>query len=143
MGEVIPALMTPSEAFAAIALAAVACDGSLDREEAHALRQQLEKRSPYRDLSEVAMGKMFDGLLSTLRRDGWEALVSEAIPLLTPLQQETALAMAAELVHADRVVTETEREMLQRMSGQLQIAAERSQQILEVIALLHRDSLAG
>ena len=143
MDAAITAPMTPSEAFAAIALAAVACDGSLDREEAHALRQQLEKRSPYRDLSEVAMGKMFDGLLSTLRRDGWEALVSEAIPLLTPLQQETALAMAAELVHADRVVTETEREMLQRMSGQLQIAAERSQQILEVIALLHRDSLAS
>ncbi len=135
--------MTPSEAFAAIALAAVACDGSLDREEAHALRQQLEKRSPYRDLSEVAMGQMFDGLLSTLRRDGWEALVSEAIPLLTPLQQETGLAMAAELVHADRVVTDTEREMLQRMAGQLQIPAERSQLVLEVIALLHRDSLAG
>lgn len=143
MGAVIPALMTPSEAFAAIALAAVACDGSLDREEAHALRQQLEKRSPYRDLSEVAMGQMFDGLLASLRRDGWEALVSEAIPLLKPLQQETALAMAAELVHADRVVTDTEREMLQRMSAQLQIPAERSQQILEVIALLHRDSLAS
>ncbi len=135
--------MTPSEAFAAIALAAVACDGSLDREEAHALRQQLEKRTPYRDLGEVAMGQMFDGLLATLRRDGWEALVSEAIPLLTSLQQETALAMAAELVHADRVVTDTEREMLQRMAAQMQVAAERSQQILEVIALLHRDSLAS
>ena len=49
----------------------------------------------------------------------------------------------AELVHADRVVSETEREMLQRMAGQLQLPAERSQQILEVIAMLHRDSLAS
>jgi hypothetical protein len=135
--------MTPSEAFAAIALAAVACDGALDREEAHALRQQLEKRTPYRGLSEVAMGQMFDGLLSRLRRDGWEDLVSEAIPLLTPPQQETALAMAAELVHADRVVSSTEQEMLTRMASQLQLPAERSQQILEVITWLHRDSLAS
>lgn len=143
MDAATPSAMTPSEAFAAIALAAVACDGSLDREEAHALRQQLEKRSPYRDLSETVMGQMFDGLLASLRRDGWETLVGEAIPLLTPLQQETSLAMAAELVHADRIVTDTEREMLQRMAGALQIGAERSQQILEVIALLHRDSLAS
>jgi hypothetical protein len=143
MEAVIPVSMTPSEAFAAIALAAVACDGSLDREEAQALRKQLEKRSPYCDLSEVTMGKMFDSLLTSLRRDGWEALVSEAIPQLTPLQQETALAMAAELVHADRVETDTEREMLKRMAAQLQLPAERSQQILDVIALLHRDSLAG
>ncbi|MFZ0407249.1 MAG: tellurite resistance TerB family protein [Cyanobium sp.] len=134
--------MNSSEAFAAIALAAVACDGALDRAEAHALRQQLEKRSPYRDLSEMTMGQMFDGLLTSLRRDGWETLISEAIPLLTPLQQETGLAMAAELVHADRVVTDTERVMLKRMAAQMQLPAERSQQILDVIALLHRDSLA-
>jgi len=143
MEAVISVSMTPSEAFAAIALAAVACDGSLDREEAQALRKQLEKRSPYRDLSEVTMGKMFDSLLATLRRDGYEALVSEAIPQLTPLQQETALAMAAELVYADRVETDAEREMLKLMAAQLQLPAERSQQILDVIALLHFDSLAG
>ena len=89
------------------------------------------------------MGQMFDGLLNRLRRDGWEQLVSEAIPLLTPPQQETALAMAAELVHADRVVSSPEREMLERTASQLQLPAERSQQILEVIALLHRDSLAS
>ena len=34
--------MTTPEAFAAIALAAVACDGKLGRDEAHALRRQLE-----------------------------------------------------------------------------------------------------
>ena len=143
MGAAIPFPMTPSEAFSAIALAAVACDGSLDRQEAHALRQQLEKRTPYRDLSEMAMGQMFDGLLASLRKEGWEAMVSEAIPLLTAPQQETALAMAADLVHADRVVSDTEREMLGRMAAQLQISADRSQQILDVIGLLYRDSLAG
>ena len=48
----VPAMTTP-EAFAAIALAAVACDGKLGRDEAHALRCQLEYRSLYSDSSEA------------------------------------------------------------------------------------------
>lgn len=135
--------MTPSEAFAAIALAAVACDGSLDREEAQALRAQLEGRSPFRDLSEDTMGRLFDGLLEQLRRQGWESLISEAIPLLSTLQQETALAMAAQLVHCDRIVDPAEAEMLGRMAAQLNLSEARSAQILDVIALLNRDSLAS
>jgi hypothetical protein len=134
--------MTPSEAFAAIALAAVACDGSLDRDEAHALRAQLEARTPYRDRTEAAMGALFDGLLSELRAHGWEQLLTRAIPSLTAEQQETALAMAAQLVHCDRVVQPVEAELLRCMAAQLVIPPERSAQILEVISLLHRDSLA-
>ncbi len=44
--------MTEPEAFAAIALATVACDGVLGKDEAHALRRQLEYRTPYKDRSE-------------------------------------------------------------------------------------------
>lgn len=135
--------MTPSEAFAAIALAAVACDGSLNREEAQALRAQLEGRSPFRDLSEDTMGRLFDGLLEQLRRQGWERLISEAIPLLSTPQQETALAMAAQLVHSDRIVDPAEAEMLGRMAAQLNLSEARSAQIFDVIALLNRDSLAS
>lgn len=134
--------MTPSEAFAAIALAAVACDGSLDRDEARALRLQLEARSPYRERSESAMGELFDGLLSRLRDEGWQNLLETAIPVLSVAQQETALAMAAQLVHCDRVVKPVEREMLESMAAQLTLPPERSRQILEVIHLLNRDSLA-
>lgn len=135
--------MTPSEAFAAIALIAVACDGSLDREEAHALRQELSSRSPYRDLSEVRMGQLFDGLLDQLRRDGWEGLLEASLPVLTGEQQETALAMAAQLVHCDRIVRDQELQMLETMAQKAALPAERSHQILEVIALLNRDILAS
>ena len=48
--------MNSAEAFAAIALAAVACDGSLGRDEAHALRAQLEYRTLYSSSSEAEMG---------------------------------------------------------------------------------------
>ena len=59
--------MTTPEAFAAVALAAVACDGRLGRDEAHALRRQLENRSLYSDSSVAAMGELFDCSLLLLR----------------------------------------------------------------------------
>ncbi|MEI8251169.1 MAG: tellurite resistance TerB family protein [Synechococcus sp. ELA057] len=135
--------MSPSEAFAAIALIAVACDGSLDREEAHALRQELSVRTPYRDLSEVRMGQLFDQLLDQLRRDGWQGLLEAALPVLSSDQQETALAMAAQLVHSDRIVREQELEMLDTMAGSTTLPIERARQIIEVITVLNRDILAS
>jgi hypothetical protein len=135
--------MNAAEAFAAIALAAVACDGALDHEEARSLRGQLEERQPYAQCSEESMGRLFDGLLDQLRLEGWRALIGQAIPLLSPAQQETALAMAAQLVHCDRVVAAEELELLREMSSLMTLPTGRAEQILDVIAVLNRDSLAA
>ena len=135
--------MTPAEAFAALALVAVACDGSLERDEAHALRQQLEARTPYCNLSEASMGAMFDDLLDLLRRDGWQGLLKRALPALTAEQQETGLALAAQLVHCDRLVQPEELTMLDSMAAQMNLQPGRASQILDVIRVLNRDSLAG
>jgi len=137
------AIRTASEAFAAVALAAVACDGTLGRQEARALRQALEYRTPYRDLSEHAMGELFDGLLEQLNAGGWGTLVNAAIPHLDVSQRETSLALAAQLVWADRTVTPTEQQFLQELGQRLALAEGRAALILEVVALLHRDSLSA
>jgi hypothetical protein len=46
-------------------------------------------------------------------------------------------------VHCNRVVTAEERELLQEMAAQMQLAPGRAEQILDVIAVLNRDSLAS
>jgi hypothetical protein len=51
--------------------------------------------------------------------------------------------MAAQLVHSDRVVSEEERELLRQMATLLTLPPERVEQILDVIAVLNRDSLAS
>jgi hypothetical protein len=89
------------------------------------------------------MGRLFDGLLDQLRLEGWRALIGQAIPLLSPAQQETALAMAAQLVHCDRVVAAEELELLREMSSLMTLPTGRAEQILDVIAVLNRDSLAA
>lgn len=135
--------MTPSEAFAAVALVAVGCDNCLSREESRSLRLQLEGRSPYRDFSEEAMGQLFDGLLDRMHREGWRPLLRAAIEALTPVQQETALAMAVHLVLSDRQLDQEEQELLQELASLLQLPHERSQTIIDVISVLNRDSLAS
>jgi hypothetical protein len=139
----IPDSMNAHEAFAAIALVAVACDGSLDTQEAKALRIQLEGRSPYRSLSDDTMGTLFDGLLTRLRQEGWQSLLDAALPVLTAAQQETAIALAAQLIHCDRVVEPQERELLARMAEHGQLPPGRAEQIIAVIEVLNRDSLAS
>lgn len=136
--------MDTAEAFAAIALGAVACDGVLGREEAHALRRHLEYRTPYCDRSEEQMGELFDRLLTVLRQDGGlHQLIDQALPVLNPDQLETSLALAAQLVHADRVVEEAESAFLAMLCERLPQGKERCEAIVAAIVALNRDSLAG
>ena len=136
-------IATPAEAFAAIALAAVACDGELAALEARSLRQQLEFRHPFRNYGDDAMGALLDRLLGLLREQGWQSLIRIAAPLLNPEQSETALAVAASLVQADHVESSAELTFLAELRSTLAIDPERGAVIVDVVALLHRDSLAS
>ena len=133
--------MDKKDAFAAVALAAVACDGTLGRQESHALRCHLEYRSLYRSSSEADMGELFDRLLRLLRESGVEGLIEQAIRELSTAQVETALAVAAHLVHADRVGTPEEASFLEQLAGQCPLPDGQALTIVRAIEALNRDSL--
>jgi len=135
--------MNSAEAFAAIALAAVACDGSLGRDEAHALRTQLEYRSSYSSSTEADMGDLFDRLLHNLRDQGVGGLIEQALPVLSSSQQQSALAVAAHLTHADRNVTEEESAFLLDLSQRMALPEGEAASILVAIEALNRDRLDG
>ena len=132
-----------NSAFAAIALAAVACDGSLGRDEAHALRTQLEYRSSYSSSTEADMGDLFDRLLHNLRDQGVGGLIEQALPVLSSSQQQSALAVAAHLTHADRNVTEEESAFLLDLSQRMALPEGEAASILVAIEALNRDRLDG
>ena len=135
--------MNSAEAFAAIALAAVACDGSLGRDEAHALRTQLEYRSWYSSSTEADMGDLFDRLLHNLRDQGVGGLIEQALPVLSSSQQQSALAVAAHLTHADRNITEEESAFLLDLSQRMALPEGEAASILVAIEALNRDRLDG
>lgn len=138
-----PTIKTAADAFAAVALAAVACDGELAAVEARSLRQQLEFRLPFRTYSDAAMAELLDRLLTILRLQGWPALVAQAAPCLNAEQSETALAVAASLTQADHVESSAETSFLGQLSEALSVAPDRAATIREVVALLNRDSLTS
>lgn len=133
--------MNSAEAFAAVALAAVACDGVLGRDEAHALRLQLEYRSLYRNSTEAAMGELFDQLLAVLREKGVSGLVDQALPVLSLVQQRSALSVAAHLVHADKKVTPEEEDFLKQLASKMSLPDAEATMILVAIEALNRDML--
>ena len=129
--------MNSAEAFAAVALAAVACDGTLGRDEAHALRRQLEYRALYSSCSEAEMGELFDQLLVMLREHGVQGLIESSLPVLNRRQQQVALAVAAHLVHADRKVTPEETAFLNQLAIQVSLPDDEARMVIESIEALN------
>jgi hypothetical protein len=130
--------MTPAEAFAVIPLAAVCADHRLQPEEADLIMKMLRGRSPYNEMDPVVFGPMVSRLLLALR-DRRQALVEEAAAILSPEQQEKAFALAVRLVHADRIATQEEVNLLTDLSCALSVPPERLEEIEASIALLSQD----
>ena len=133
--------METATAFAAIALAAVASDGVCTREEARALRRELEFRYPYSEMNETAMGALFDQLLRRIREDGHGALVAEAAGALNHHQQLTAFAVACNLVRSDYRTTPEEEAFLEDLAQAMDLNAAERTTIPDVLTILYRDAL--
>jgi hypothetical protein len=133
--------LTITEAFAAIPLAAVCCDHTFGKDEARVIRDQLLTRSAYQAMDPYSFGLMISGLLKRFREESWQGLVGAAAPQLNLEQQETAFALACQLIHCDRQVTDAELEFLTALAAAICLSEARSSQILEVCELLHRDCL--
>jgi len=112
------------------------------RDEARSLRIELEFRTPYVGMDEATMAGLFDDLLELWRSEGTEALVAKAAPCLNQVQRETALAVAIQLVRADRIIEPEELKFIDQLAGYLALPETMSQQIITVMDILHRDALA-
>ena len=134
MVEALPTVMTPAEAFAVIPLAAVCADNRLQPEEAELLQSQLRRQSPYREMDPLAFGTMVSGLLLALRNQR-QVLVQEAAGLLSVDEQERAFALAARLVHADRLATLEEFTLLEEVAALLSVPKERLREIEDAYRL--------
>ena len=133
--------METGTAFAAIALAAIASDGVCTREEARALRRELEFRYPYTHMDERAMGTLFDQLLRRIREDGHGALLTEAAGALDHQQQLTAFAVACNLVRSDYRTTPEEEVFLEDLARAMDLNVADRKTIPHVLTILYRDAL--
>jgi uncharacterized membrane protein YebE (DUF533 family) len=135
-----PALPTKAEAeaFAGVALAAVASDGFLSEEEAQIIPFTLTRMKLFQNYSDNDMRRLFDKLLAQLQRDGVEALFASARSNLSPQLRETAFAIAADLVLVDGIVTDEERSFLDELYRILEISEAVATQVIDVMAIKNR-----
>lgn len=128
----------PHEAFAGILLAASACDGHIADEEVQSLVACLTRMKLYQHVPPHKFNSMMDRLLGMLKRGGPEKIVTQAIPALPTELRETAFANACNIVLADGVVEDDEKEFVNSLMGQLGIPGDRALTIVQVMVIKNR-----
>lgn len=127
--------LNAAESFAAIALAAVASDGYLSDEEAQSIPFILSRMKLFQTYSDDMMRRLFDKLLGKLKRDGVAALFLSAKDSLPENLKQTAFAVATDLVLADGVVTNDEKEFLDELYKALEIPEEVARNVIDVMLI--------
>ncbi len=130
--------LTAMEAFAAITLVAVACDGYLSDKEAESVCLALSKIHLFQGYSRERINALLEKLLEVLRNNGLNALFNAAKASLSEEMRESAFAIAVDLVLMDGKVTSEEHEFLNDLCQALGIKREMAMQIVQVMMIKHR-----
>jgi hypothetical protein len=77
-------------------------------------------------------------LLGVLKRGGPDKLLEKVVPVLPPELRETAFANACDIVLADGVVEDAEKEFINKLMAQLGIAGDRALTIVDVMIVKNR-----
>jgi hypothetical protein len=131
------ACMPATEAFLAIALAAVSWDGVLSPAGTRALRHAIDYRHPYAELTDQEVVLLIDGLLRRLRSQGAQQLMLKAAAGLTPDLRRTAFATAAEIMRSDGPLQADEQNILSTLAVTLELPEADSAPLLALMEVLH------
>ena len=130
--------LTPAEAFAAVALVAIAADGYLSDQEGRDMTMILSRMQLFRSFSNDVMHRMFDKLLAMLKHQGPGDLIDLAKRCLPQDLRDTAFAIATDLVLSDGTVTAQEQAFLDDLYRILEIPGDTALQIVQVMTIKNR-----
>ncbi|NER82640.1 MAG: tellurite resistance TerB family protein [Leptolyngbya sp. SIO1D8] len=130
--------LTPAEAFASVALVAIAADGYLSDQEGRDMTMLLSRMQLFSNFSNEVMHRMFDKLLAMLKRHGPGELINLAKDCLPQELRETAFAVATDLVLSDGTVTAQEQAFLDDLYRILEIPGDTALQIVQVMTIKNR-----
>lgn len=128
-----PQAFGPQEGFAGTLLAAGACDGHIAEEEVGSLVTTLGRMKMYSNLAGNRFGSMMDRLMGILRRSGPEKLIELSVPAVPPELRETVFANACDIVLADGVVEDDEKQFIDNLMIKLEIDRARAKTIIQVM----------
>ncbi|MEB3163323.1 MAG: tellurite resistance TerB family protein [Prochlorothrix sp.] len=124
-----------AEAFAAIALTAIAADGYLSDEEAQSLPYVLSRMNLFQGYANAQMERLFDKLLTIMKNQGIAVLLAAAQTALPEKLEQTAFAVATDLILSDGCVTPEEQTFLDELHRVLKISEATAQNIIDVMLI--------
>ena len=130
--------LSPAEAFACVALVAIAADGYLSEQESQDMTMMLSRMRLFESYSKDLLHSLLDKLLRMLKQYGPETLISQAKAAMPPDLRDTAFAIATDLVLSDRTVTPQEQAFLDDLYRILEVPGDTALQIVQVMTIKNR-----
>ncbi|MBN3949169.1 MAG: tellurite resistance TerB family protein [Nostoc sp.] len=130
--------LNPEEAFAVIILMATASDGYLSVEQANSIISVLSRLELFKSYTHEMMNRLFEKILGILQGEGFNALFNAAKDSLSQDLREAAFAVATDLVLAEGIVDQEDKNFLNDLCQALGVSREIAIQIVEVILIKNR-----
>ncbi|MDJ0702729.1 MAG: tellurite resistance TerB family protein [Leptolyngbyaceae cyanobacterium MO_188.B28] len=130
--------LSPAESIAAICLVAIASDGYLSDQEGKEMTMLLSRMQLFRSYSNDVMQRLMDKLMSLLKQQGPNSLITLAKTSLPHELRQTAFALATDLVLVDGAVTSQEQAFLDDLYRILEIPGDTALQIVQVMTIKNR-----
>ncbi|MGB3402954.1 MAG: tellurite resistance TerB family protein [Microcoleaceae cyanobacterium] len=130
--------LSAAEAFAAIALTAVAADGYITGSETQIINTTLSRMQLFSEYSDEQKRSMIDRLFCQIQEQGYDQLMNAAITQLPDNLKETVFAIATDITLADGELSEEEENLLNALYSSLEISEEIATKIIDVMLIKNR-----
>lgn len=130
--------LEPAEAFAAIALIAVAADGVITESEKQGISNIFSRMELFSNYSEERKKEILNRLLDMIKKKEIKPLFDAAVPKLPQELKETVFAISTDLVLVDGSLAEEEEQLLNELYNALEISETVANNIIDVMIIKNK-----
>ena len=130
--------LTPQESFAGVLLAASACDGHISDDEASNLTTAVGRMRLFQRVNEKEFGQVMDKLLGILKKKGADTLLDGCCESLPKELANAAFANACNIVLADGVVDQEEKDFIEKLRTKLDVESGTAKAIAQVMVIKNK-----
>ena len=127
--------LSPQESFAGVLLAASACDGHISEDEFNQLVVALFRMKLFQRVNEKQFNQVLNKLMGVLKKHGPDALVDGCCETLPDELRKAAFANACNIVLADGVLEEDEKEFISSLKTKLGLEEKVAKNIAQVMVI--------
>lgn len=127
-----------ARAFVGILVATVYADGEVAAEEAEGLMYILARMKMFESWSENQISDLINFFLAAVEKNGIDQVLEACIEALPNGLHETVFINACDLVLADGILHDDEKQFLEKLRKLLRVDAERARKFAEFISIKNR-----